>query len=134
MVLPIPITPRDYLLGLSYPDLKAHLVEDQITHLIISPSVQFINRYFEDHAGYQKLAELDGFTIYQIDLAVISTDNSQIETCLGEGTSEYLSKLQKDFTRKFQQKLTTQYTPWMGLNENDLLALSAWDGCTVPVK
>ncbi len=128
-----PNQPRDKLLGVTEESLLSTIFNNDIQYVIIPKQYDFISEYFVKNPAFIYLDDIYGHKVFQ----VLQTQNikelyvkNQIPTCLGKGTAEYLKNLIEFHYDKYQQKLKTQYIPWMGLSDTNIQEFAEWQGCT----
>jgi len=127
-----PDNPRDNLLGISEPSLLATINDKNVSYVIVTPRIWSLYFYLKIHPDFQELLILDNVAIFRVSHPVqpISAyPNVHFETCIGEGTPEYLKNLEDSDPARFEVRLRDEFGPWMGLSYPEIKALQNWQGC-----
>jgi 4-amino-4-deoxy-L-arabinose transferase-like glycosyltransferase len=128
-----PDNPRDLLQGLSEPELIKTLHEKNVKYVIVNPKILSLYFYLKIHPDFKEVYNLATFAIFHVERSAqpISTyPNTHWGTCLGLGLPEYLQNLEQSNPIRYTARLRDEFSPWMGLSEQDLKAFQNWQGCT----
>jgi 4-amino-4-deoxy-L-arabinose transferase-like glycosyltransferase len=130
-----PDEPRDTMWGISEPELLSTVRRLDIHYIIVTPRVYSLYYYLKVHPDFEEAADLGRDVVFRVKPPVHSiADYPDIkwETCVGNGTSEYLENLKEANPAAYRAKLEQQLGPWMGLSAQDVQSLEDWDGCKIP--
>jgi hypothetical protein len=127
-----PDDPRDSLIGISEPDLISAINKNKINYVIVTPKIYYLYYYLKLNPDFQKVAVKNYNVIFRVLRTVqpiSSYPNVKWETCIGEGTPEYLRNLQQTYPARYEMMLRNQFGPWMGLSRQDVANIINWNGC-----
>jgi hypothetical protein len=130
-----PDTPRDALFAISEPSLLSTIGSRDVKYVMVTPQVYSLYFYLKAHPAFQEVAKLSDSVVFRVIAPVrpISTyPNVKWETCIGEGTPEYLKNLRLEKPAAYEARLRDQIMPWMGLSRQDLMRFENWQGCQFP--
>ncbi len=127
-----PDNPRDVLMGISEPLLLSSIQEKNVKYIIVTPRVYSLYYYLKIHPDFEQAVILGKFAVFRIKNRVESISaypNINWSTCVGLGTSEYLTNLEKTDPARFEARLGDEIGPWMGLFRSDIKTFQNWQGC-----
>jgi 4-amino-4-deoxy-L-arabinose transferase-like glycosyltransferase len=127
-----PDAPRDSFLGISEPAFISTIREKNVKYVIVTPKLYYLYYYLKVHPDFEEVAQLNYNVIFRVIHPVqpiSSYPDVKWETCVGEGTPEYLWNLYQIYPARYQTMLSNKFGPWMGLSKQDVADIVSWKGC-----